>query len=119
MPKNIKDTIGKYFETKFSEDTLDNISNKISFDPKRQFTNVEYYDAYSDEFRLPFGLYFKIGKKKYFIYYSDLQTPLVYCDGYLYFPAGNFFIDLTNEEKYKDKNVTWYLKSNYRKYKLR
>lgn len=118
LPLRMQDTIKKYYESPFTADTLDDFSDLISLDSARKFIDIAYYDAYSKKFRIPFGRYFKIGKKKYFINYSNLRTPLIYYDNYLFFSSGLFFEELTKSEKYNDKNNTWYRKLYYFKYKL-
>ncbi len=119
LPKPILDTLSKYYEAKFTKDTTDNVPYLISFNHAKQFKEMYYYDMDSPKFRLPFGFFFKLGKKKYFIYRSDFRTPLVYSENYLYFPSGKFFETLTNKERYNDSNKTWINKQLYIKYKIK
>ncbi len=106
LPIRMQDTIKKYYESTFTVDTLDDISDLISLDSVKKFIDIAYYDAYSKKFRIPFGRFFKIGKKKYFINYSNLRTPLIYFEKYLYFPAGEFF----------DKSIKHALHSHYERW---
>ena len=118
LPAKMQDTLHKYFEARFTADTLDDVSDLISFDDNKQFTDIAYYDAYSNKFRLPFGRYFKIGKKNYFIYYSDLRAPLIFDDGYLYFPSKEYFDKSIEHKLYKQHEKWPYDKKYYFKYKL-
>jgi hypothetical protein len=118
LPKPILDTLIKYYESTFTKDTTDDIPDLISFNLNKQFIDVGYYDAYSPKLRLPFGQYFKLGKKKYFIHYSDLSTPLIYYNNYLFFPAGAYYDSTIS--KLRSQFERWpYDKQFYVKYKLK
>ena len=119
LPKPILDTLTKYYEAKLTKDTSDNVSYLISFDPEKQFKEMHYYDMTSPKFRLPFGFFFKLGRKKYFIYRADLRMPLVYYDGSLYFSAGKYF-DSSIQNQLRNQYERWpYDKLYIFKYKLK
>lgn len=119
LPKPILDTLIKYYEASFTKDTTDNIRDLISFESDKQFKDVAYYDAYSPRLRVPFGRYFKIGKKKYFIHYSYLKSPLIYDQGFLYFPAGQYF-EKSIQNKLSSQGERWpYDRQLFIKHKIR
>jgi hypothetical protein len=118
LPKPIIDTLDKYYQALFTKDTIDDISGIISLDPSRKITEVAYYNMNSKKFRLPFGWYFKIGKKKYFIDYSEFKTPLIYYDNVIYYKSGQYF-DPNLTPKMRTKGQPWpYDKMYYVKYNL-
>ncbi len=119
LPKLLQDTIIKYYESTFTKDTTDDLSDLISFDPNKKMIDVAYYDAYSKKFRIPFGRYFKIGSKKYFIHYSELDSPLIYYNNYLYFPSGGFFDKSLEHKLYSQDEKIPYDKKYFVKYKLK
>lgn len=120
LPKPVFDTLEKYYQACFTPDTSDDIKNVISLDVNKQFVDIAYYDAYSNKFRIPFGWYFKLGKEKYFIHYSQLKSPIIYYENYLYYKSGVYFDKTIKNKLYDNSHERWpYDKQFYVKYKLK
>lgn len=116
LPKPILDTIDAFFKAKFTIDTTDDISDMISFDPQKQFVDVDYFDFDSSKLRFPFGWYFKLGERKYFIDYSELKGPYVFYKDALYFRSGQYFDKTIKDKIYSTNDHLPYDKQYYIKY---
>ena len=104
LPEIVADTLAKEYELYNRMTKLDTIPEEyagisyfIAFDTTIQGVSIKYQDFYSDKFGLPFGYFFKFGKKKFHQPYREqtLTYPYIYYDGYLYI-TGKYFGDECN-----------------------
>ena len=118
LPEPVLDTLEKmYKNVNIVTDHL-NVTSIISLDPLKKAVKIAYYNMNSKKLRIPFGMYFKIGKGKYFIHYSELKAPIIYFDHCLYFHSGKTFEKISNEERFGKLPYPIH-KRFYVKYKIR
>ncbi len=119
LPAPVLETVKKYYEASFTKDTTDDLPDLISLDSTQRFSDMGFYDAYSHPFRMPFGWYFKIGKRKCFIDYSEATSPLIYYEGYLFFDSKEYYDKSIKEKLYDKYERRPYDKKYYVRYKLK
>lgn len=97
LPPLVSDTLTKeyekyYQENKGQKNMVYSMSYFITFDSTITGDHIKYQDFYSEKFRLPFGYFFRFGKKKFFIPYAErgIGNTFIYFDGHLYF-YGKYF----------------------------
>lgn len=128
LDKDIQDVYQRYYASKdFVFDLKDTASllpkvntvkRIVSLDSNYPVEMISGYSPWSgDSFKLfkASGLYFSIAGWKYFNNTEFIEPPIIYKDGYFYYPNGAFVNPKEGERNRNDYNNRYYTKKKARK----
>ncbi|MBL4657087.1 MAG: hypothetical protein JKX73_03745 [Flavobacteriales bacterium] len=94
LPNDVADTITKIYDKYLRENRglsfpTYNFPELVSLDSTIIAEIIKYQSFDSEKLRLPFGYFFRFGRKKYFIPYGEqrINPPFVYLNERFYFPG--------------------------------
>ena len=120
LPLLVKDTLSSYYQKYYAKDSVF-YSELISLDTSARICFIMYNDFSNSQLIYPFGLFFKIGKQKYFFDYHKYRTPIVYYENCLYYFSGMYSVkkDRYTFEAQSDYENKIFVKYNLKKSHLK
>jgi len=120
LPELVKDTLSNYYQKYYAKDSIF-YSEFISMDTSVQICYITYNTFPPEKLFQTTGLFFKIGKQKYFFDYHKYGTPIVYYDNCLYYFSGKYFVkkDRYTFEEQSDYENKIFVKYNLKEYNLK